>query len=205
MELRLGNPASHASPTRVLAEFDRVGRCAAGCLESDQAAEHFRHCLNLEWPDAPVGKISPQFGCYSEFPPAAVDEAVVKRGAASFDPSYTSHVQIAGLARSDVSDIRIVYKNEHGAKRDAPVHFARVTGQVQERVRADRPFGVFAAFLPQTWLGYGALYDPRHCPPEQDAYDPEAIELIAYDHRGEPIARETGNNINSVGGRPPCP
>jgi hypothetical protein len=80
-----------------------------------------------------------------------------------------------------------------------------VTGHVQERAGADRPFGVFTAFLPQAWLGYGALDDPRHCPPERHPHDPEAFELIACDHQGEPIARQTGNNVNSVGGRPPCP
>jgi len=36
-------------------------------------------------------------------------------------------------------------------------------------------------------------------------YEPEAIQVIAYDHPGEPIATETGNNITSVGGRPSCP
>jgi hypothetical protein len=173
--------------------------------KADPTTEEFRHCLNIEWPDARVGPISPQFGCYPAFPPTVVDESVVKWGGAMFDPIYTSHVQIAGLARSDVNDVRIVYKDEHGAKRDAPVDFVRVTGAVRERAGADGPFGVFIGFLPQAWLGYGALYDPRSCPPEEHPYDPEAIEVIAYDRQGEPIAAETGNNITSSGGRPPCP
>ncbi len=198
MVLAAGRAPDGARYEFVLESFPRPAH-------SDRTAEDFRHCLNLEWPDARVGQVSPQFGCYPEFPPAGVDEAVVKRGGAIFDPSYTTHVQIAGLARSDVSEIRILYKDEHGAKRDAPVHFASVTAELQERAGADRPFGVFIGFLPQAWLGYGALYDPRHCPPEEHPYNPEAIEVIAYDHQGDPIARETGNNIISVGGRPPCP
>jgi hypothetical protein len=171
---------------------------------SGPPAEDFRHCLNIEWPDARVGRISPQFGCYPEFPPAVVNKAVVKWGGAMFDPTLTTHVQIAGLARSDVSDIRVLYRDEHGGKRDAPVDFVSVTGAVRERADADSPFGVFIAFLPPTWLGYGAVFDPRHCPPEEHPYDAEAMEVIAYDDQGEAIARETGNNIISVGGRPPC-
>jgi hypothetical protein len=31
-----------------------------------------------------------------------------------------------------------------------------------------------------------------------------AIEVIAYDDEGKVIARKTGNNINSVSGRPRC-
>jgi hypothetical protein len=172
--------------------------------KSVPAAEDFRYCLNIEWPDARSGQINPQFGCYRAFPPAVVDRAIVKRGGAIFDPSYTSHVQIAGLARSDVSDVRILYKDEHGAKREARVDFARVTGPPLERAGANGPVGVFIGFLPPAWLGYGANYDPRPCPPEELAYDPDAIEVIAYDHQGQAIARETGNNILSVGGRPPC-
>jgi hypothetical protein len=171
---------------------------------SDPAAEDFLHCLNIEWPDARTGQISPQFGCYPTFPPAVVDEAVAKWQGAMFDPTYTSHVQIAGLARADVSEVRILYKDEHGKRRDAPVNLARVSGAVREQVAADGPFGVFIGFLPQAWLGYGALYDPRHCPPQKRPYDADAIEVIAYDDHGEVIARETGNNINSFGGRPPC-
>jgi hypothetical protein len=167
-------------------------------------AEDFRSCLNLEWPDARTGQISPQFGCYLTFPPALLDSSVVKPGGLMFDNTYTSHVQIAGLARSDVSDVRILYKDEHGARRDARVDFAIVSGAVRERAGADGPVGVFIGFLPPDWLGYGANYDPRACPPEQQPYDPDAIEVIAYDHQGEVIARKPRNNLLSVGGRPPC-
>jgi hypothetical protein len=38
----------------------------------------------------------------------------------------------------------------------------------------------------------------------QHAHDPDAIEVIAYDDHGEVIARRSGNNILSTGGRPPC-
>jgi hypothetical protein len=194
--------AAARAPDGVRYEF--VLESFAEPAQGGPPAEEFRHCLNIEWPDARVGPISPQFGCYSEFPPATVDEAVVKWQGAMFDPTYTTHVQIAGFARADVSDVRILYKDQHGFRRDAPVDFARVTGALPERAGADRPFGVFIGFLPQGWLGYGALFDPRHCPPEKHPYDPEAIEVIAYDDQGEAIAREAGNNINSVGGRPPC-
>lgn len=94
-----------------------------------------------------------------------------------FDETHTSHIQIAGLS---------------------------VTGELRERTGADDPFGVFIGFLPQTWLGYGASYDPRRCPPEEQPYDPDAIELIAYDRDGKAIASEKGNNLLSTGGRPPC-
>ena len=186
------------------ARYEFVLERVAESAKSDRAAADFGQCLNIEWPDARQGQISPQFGCYPTFPPAVVDRSVVKRQGAMFDPSSTSQVQIAGIARADVSDVRILYKDERGAKHDAPVGFAGVTGAVRERAGADRPFGVFVGFLPQAWLGYGALYDPRHCPPEEHPYNPAAIEVIAYDHEGEPIAREAGNNIISVSGRPPC-
>jgi hypothetical protein len=186
------------------ARYEFVLEGFAESAKSYPGGEDFRRCLNLEWPDARTGQISPQFGCFPEFPPALLDEAVVKRGAAIFDPSYTGYVQIAGLARSDVSDIRILYKDEHGAKRDAPVHLAPVTREVRERAGVDRPVGVFIGFLPQAWLGYGARIDPRSCPPKENPYDPDAIEVVAYDDEGRVIAREKGNNINSVSGRPPC-
>jgi hypothetical protein len=193
--------AAGRAPDGVRYEF--VLESFAEPAKSDPPAGDFRHCLNIEWPDARVGRISPQFGCYPAFPPAVVNKAVVKWGGAMFDPARTTHVQIAGLARSDVSDIRILYKDAHGAKLDAPVDFVSVTGALRERAGADGPFGVFIGFLPQAWLGYGARYDPRPCPPEEHPFDPEAIEVIAYDHEGEAIARETGNNINSWDA-PPC-
>jgi hypothetical protein len=118
----------------------------------DPPDEELRHCLNIEWPEARVGPISPQFGCYREFPPATVDDSVVKRQGAMFDPTYTSHAQLAGFVRADVSEIRILYKDPQGVPRDAPVDLARVTGAPPERAGADRPFGVFIGFLPQAWL-----------------------------------------------------
>ena len=170
--------------------------------ESDPPYERFRHCLNIEWPDAArVSQISPQ-RCYTELPPAAVDEAVVKRGGPMFDTTQTTDVQIAGLARSDVSEVRILYKDEHGAKRDAPVDLVRVTGALRERAGADAPFSVFIGFVPQAWVGYGAVFDPRHCPPEERPYDAEAMEVMAYDAQGEVIATEAGSNAISVAGRP---
>jgi hypothetical protein len=171
---------------------------------TDPAAGGLQHCLNIEWPDARTGQISPQFGCWPTFPPAEVDQAVVKWQGAMFDPSYTSQVQIAGLARADVAQVRILYRDEQGTTRDAPVDFARVSSPARDRVGATGPVGVFLAFLPQDWLGYGALYDPRHCPPREHGYDPDAFEVIAHDDHGEVIASKTGNNILSTGGRPPC-
>jgi hypothetical protein len=166
---------------------------------------YFGHCLNIEWPDAGAGQISPQFGCYPSFPPRVVEKAVVKWQGAMFEPSRTSHVQIAGIARSDVSDVRMLYKDERGARRDARVDFAIVAGTPRERAGAERPFGVFLAFLPPAWLGHGASYDPRSCPPEEHPYDPDAVEVIAYDHEGQVLARKMGNNILSFGGPSPCP
>jgi hypothetical protein len=194
--------AAGRAPDGVRYEF--VFESIAEPGRSDPAAEGFQNCLNVEWPDARAGQISPQFGCYPMFPPAVVDYSIVKWQGAMFDETYTRHVQIAGLARSDVSDVRILYKDEHGARRDAPVDFASVSGPVRERAGADGPFGVFIGFLPEAWLGYGANYDPRACPPKQQPYDPEAIEVVAYDREGEVVARKAGNNILSTGGRPPC-
>jgi hypothetical protein len=186
------------------ARYEFVLERVAEPAKSKLPAGYFGHCLNIEWPDARTGQISPQFGCYREFPPAAVDESVVHPQGAIFDPTYTTHVQIAGFARADVSDVRILYKDRHGAKRDAPVDFAGVTGALRQRAGADGPFGVFIGFLPQAWLGYGASFDPRSCPPKQRSFDPEALELTAYDRDGKVIASDTGTNILSVGGRDPC-
>jgi hypothetical protein len=194
--------ASGRAPDGVRYEFVYENIAAPGW--TDPASDLVQHCLNLEWPDARTGQISPQFGCWPTFPPAEVDQAVVKWQGAMFDPSYTSHVQIAGLARADVSQVRILYEDEHGARRDAPVDFARVSSPLRDRIGAGGPVGVFIAFLPQDWLGYGALYDPRHCPPQEHGYDPDAFEVIAYDDHGEVIASKTGNNVNSTSGRPPC-
>jgi hypothetical protein len=169
-----------------------------------ESIEGRRRCLNIEWPDARAGQISPQFGCFAAFPPPEVDDRVVKWQGAMYDETYTRDVQIAGVARSDVGDVEIRYRGRDGSSRDAVVHFARVAGDVRRQAGADGPFGVFLAFVPQDWLGYGAIFDPRRCPPEQRPHDPDAIEVIAYDDRGEVIAREKGNNILSTGGRPPC-
>jgi hypothetical protein len=186
------------------ARYEFVLEHVAEPAKSKLPAGYFGHCLNIEWPDARTGQISPQFGCYPEFPPAAVDKSVVHPQGAMFDPTYTTHVQIAGFARADVSDVRILYKDPHGAKRDAPVDFTSVTGAVRERAGADGPFGVFIGFLPQAWLGYGASFDPRSCPPQEQSFDPEALELTAYDRDGKVIVSDTGSNILSVGGRDPC-
>jgi hypothetical protein len=187
------------------ARYEFVLESVAEPAQPSPRGQHFGHCLNVEWPDARAGQISPQFGCYPTFPPAAVDRAAVKWQGAMFEPSRSSHVQIAGLARSDVRDVRLLYEDEHGGKRDAQVGFARVTGETRERAGADRDFGVFLAFLPPAWLGHGASFDPRSCPPEEHPYDPGAIEVIAYDREGRAIAREQGNNIISFGGPSPCP
>jgi hypothetical protein len=194
--------AAGRAPDRARYEFvlERFPKPA----KSDRRAEAVGQCLNIEWPDARRGPISPQFGCHPTFPPPVVGKTAVKWQGAMFDPSYTANVQIAGLARADVRAVRILYKDEHGAKRDAPVDFARVTGALRKRAGADRPFGVFIGFLPQAWLRYGARFDFRECPPKDNAYDPEAIEVIAYDRQGDVIARQTGNNLNSVSGRPLC-
>jgi hypothetical protein len=186
------------------ARYEFVLEHVAEPAKSKLPAGYFGHCLNIEWPDARTGQISPQFGCYPEFPPAAVDKSVVHPQGAMFDQTYTTHVQVAGFARADVSDVRLRYKDQHGAKRDAPVDFASVTGAVRERAGADGPFGVFIAFLPQAWLGYGASFDPRSCPPKERSFDPEALDLIAYDRDGKVLASDTGSNILSVSGRDPC-
>jgi hypothetical protein len=186
------------------ARYEFVLEHVAGPAKSKLPTGYFGRCLNIEWPDGRAGQISPQFGCYPKFPPAALDKSVVHPQGAMFDPTYTTHVQIGGFARADVSDVRIRYKDQHGAKRDAPVDFTRVTGAVRQRAGADGPFGVFIAFLPQAWLGYGASYDPRSCPPKERSFDPEALELTAYDRDGKIIASDMGGNILSVGGRDPC-
>jgi hypothetical protein len=180
--------------------FEFVLESFAEPARSDPPSEDFRYCLNLEWPR--TAGINPQFGCYQAFPPAVLDRAVFKRGGLIFDNTSTTHVQVAGLARADVGDIRIRYKDEDGGWRDAPVHFARVSGPVGARAGADGPVGVFIGFLPPAWLGYGASIDPRPCPPEQRAIDSDALEVTAYDDEGRVIAREIGNNLLSLGGRP---
>jgi hypothetical protein len=193
--------AGHAPDgTRYEFVFERIPDSA----ESPLPGEGIWQCLNIEWPDVRVGPISPEFGCRPSFPADVLGKAVLKPGGPKFDPSLTSHVYIAGLARSDVSEVRVVYTDEHGAKRDAPVDLARVNGALREQVGADGPFGVFIGFLPQAWLGYGANYDPRSCPPKERPFDPEALDLIAYDRAGKVIARDTGTNALSVGGRDPC-
>jgi hypothetical protein len=196
-----GGHATEATGSVVLAS----GRAPDGArYEFVYESMALEHCLNLEWPDARTGQISPQFGCSQTFPPTLAADAVVKWQGAMFDPTYTSWVQIAGLARAEVSQVRVLYEDEHGVRRDAPVDFARVSSPVRDGAGAGGPVGVFIAFLPQAWLGYGALIDPRQCPPQEHPLDPDAIEVIAYDDHGEVIASETGNNVNSVSGRPPC-
>jgi hypothetical protein len=179
----------------VLESFAEPGR-------SDPPSEDFRYCLNLEWPDTRQGGINPQFGCYQAFPPPVLDRVVFKRGGLIYDNTFSTHVQVAGLARADVSDIRILYKDDDGTKRDATVHFERVSGPVRARAGAEGPVGVFVGFLPPAWLGYGASIDPGPCPPEQRPIVQDAIEVIAYDDEGQVIAREVGNNLLSLGGRP---
>jgi hypothetical protein len=76
-----------------------------------------------------------------------------------------------------------LYKDEHGARRDARADFATVTGAPRERAGADGPFGVFNAFLPPAGLGYGANHDP---PAEEHPRDPDAIEVIAYTAKARP-------------------
>jgi hypothetical protein len=90
-----------------------------------------------------------------------------------------------------VSRVRVAYRGAEGKVREAPVHFIRVS---------DDEFGVYLAFLPPS-----IRYRPqtRSCP-ERGTFDREAIELIAYDDRGEEITRETVWNIISMDS-PSCP
>jgi hypothetical protein len=116
------------------APYEFVLELVAEPAKSKLPAGYFGHCLNIEWPDARTGQISPQFGCYPEFPPAAVDKSVIHPQGAIFDPTYTTHVQIAGFARADVSDVRILYKDQKRRQ-------ARRAGRLRERDRSSARAG----------------------------------------------------------------
>jgi hypothetical protein len=65
---------------------------------------------------------------------------------------------------------------------------------VRQRAGADGPFGLYLAFLPPT-IRY---QPPTESCPEKGTFDPEAIELIAYDDQGAEIARENLPNLIST-------
>lgn len=85
-------------------------------------------------------------------------------------------------SRAQVARVRVVHKDCERGSRDAPVHFVRVRGVLQNRVGSAEPFGFFVAFLPPSM----ERYYPR---PGARADGPPAIEVIAYDDHGRMIGR----------------
>lgn len=165
--------------------------------------EVFNNCLDVEWPTVP--RESTSGSCGPVFPPAAASKAAIGRyisGPQSLELA-TKHLVLNGFTRADVDRVRVVYKDRSGRKRDAPVDFVRVRGALQRRLRADKPFGFYIAFLPPSFPRYlGAFPRSGRLRPCPDAYDKKAIELVAYDDEGIELKRVVRDN--STSGRAAC-
>jgi hypothetical protein len=122
--------------------------------------EDFRYCLNIEWRDARSGQINRNAaatrGFHRPWSIGSWSSGAERLRSQIHDPRADRRPRAIGRQNKDAP----------GAKGDAPVHFARVTGPPLERAGASGPFGAFIAFLPPAWLGYGANYEPRPYPPE---------------------------------------
>ncbi len=94
----------------------------------------------------------------------------------------TAYYALEGFARARVARVRVVHKNPKGGKREAPVKFVRVRGELRRRVGSAEPFGFFVSFLPRS---VGRYYRG----PAGRASAPPAIEVFAYDDRGRQIGR----------------
>jgi hypothetical protein len=135
------------------------------------------HCEQLWWPYVPEegsgGSCGPGIPPTSAFGRRDPEKVAAKPfGFPTYASAATKHRVLRGYARSHVSRVRVVYRDEDGVRRDAPVELTRVRGQLQARIEASQPFGIFVAFVPPD-------ADPR-----------AAIEVLAYDESGEQVGRD---------------
>ena len=162
-------------------------------------AKPSQSCLLVEWPDTPGEGRSGS--CGLEFPPAAEDTAIGRYYAPpEILKKATKHLVLNGFARSDVSNVKVLYTDDTGNKREAPVDFIAIKGALRERIGAGQPFGFYVAFLPPSFNGFspGTPASREHGVPacaQHGVRNPQAIELIAYDDRGKEIERVKRYNI----------
>ena len=109
-------------------------------------------CLSHWWPYAPrvgaSGFCGPGFPTTKEYGKSWPSEVFAKSfGFLESGEPASAYAALEGFARPDVAEVRVVYKDGK-RKRDAPVQFVQVRGELRERVGSREPFGFFVAFVP---------------------------------------------------------
>ena len=146
-------------------------------------------CLSHWWPYAPragaSGFCGPGFPTTKEYGKSWPSEVFAKSfGFLESGEPASAYAALEGFARPDVAEVRVVYKDGK-RKRDAPVQFVQVRGELRERVGSREPFGFFVAFVPPSIERYYGPLDP----PSGPLHGPPAIEVIAYDDHHRELSR----------------
>ena len=112
-------------------------------------------CVQLFWPY--VFDAGSSGFCGPELPPETAfgrrhPERVAARGFGFLNDvsAATRHGVMTGFARPSVARVEVLYEDERGSPRRAPVTFARIDGRLARHYRIDEPFGVWVTFVPRS-------------------------------------------------------
>lgn len=107
--------------------------------------------VSLEWPD--VKGYGGGGGCEERAgrPPTPGD-AIGSHGAhilpSEFKGVDEPALMVSGQTGADVHDLKVLYQRPDGTRRELPVDFARVDGELRELANRPEAMGTFVAFLP---------------------------------------------------------
>ena len=161
---------------------------------ADRRGKPYGHCETLWWPRMAAGTAGGGF-CGPGLPPSSAfgrrPEGVYAKpfGFLGVAAPATRRLLLQGFARAQVRRVRVIYKARGGGWNDAPVKLVRVAGRLRRRVRADRDFGYFVAFVPASVARrhYGGI-------PPRRADGAAAIQVIAYGRGGRELGRVKHRN-----------
>jgi hypothetical protein len=132
-----------------------TGRAPDGALyELYVQRSKFGTCMLLWWP---YGFGEGGGACGPELPPATAygrrhPEQVFAKpyGFLEEAPHATASMFVSGFARPRVENVKVVYRDRNGARKDAPVRLVHATEPVLREIEASEPFGYWLAFVPRS-------------------------------------------------------
>ncbi len=107
--------------------------------------------MSLEWPE--VKGYGGGGGCEElQGRPRPPGDSIGSHGAhilpSEFKGVDEPTVLVSGQTGADVHDVKVLYQEPDGTRRELPVDFARVDGQLRELANRPEAMGTFVAFLP---------------------------------------------------------
>jgi hypothetical protein len=108
--------------------------------------------IGLEWPDA-KGREGGGSCAENVKPPPdhTFDSIGLHIVPSQFKGVADPDLVMAGATGTRVHRVRVIYRDTSGEEHDLPVDFARVDGELRERVGDAAPGGTFVAFVPGEW------------------------------------------------------